>query len=445
MTPVNQTRKKAEVIWSKGVKAVDPRTLVAQFVRSDASLQSVLSESTRILVVGAGKASASMALGLEQEIKPFLSKTVGILNVPEANYPNLEKIKLNLARPAGMNQPTAKAVEGSKSMLQLAQNAEEGDLLIALISGGGSALMPLPSSGVSLEDKQKVTSLLSASSASINELNCVRKHLSQIKGGRLAHVFLEAIQGKGKIVTLILSDVIEDKLDVIASGPTVNDPTTFKDALNILEKHLLLDKVPTSILKHLQMGVAGNILDTPKALPAGIRNIVLGNNALALDAAADQASQLGYQVINLGSCMEGDTAGVALIHASIARSVVKYDQPCQPPICVLSGGETTVNLGENPGKGGRNQEMALAFLCALKDHNLEGITFLAAGTDGEDGPTDAAGAFADASTLKQSGNMIASDFLARHDAYHYFKNAGSLYQPGPTGTNVMDLRVLIVE
>ncbi|NBY00495.1 MAG: DUF4147 domain-containing protein, partial [Planctomycetes bacterium] len=164
MTPVNQTRKKAEVIWSKGVKAVDPRTLVAQFVRSDASLQSVLSESTRILVVGAGKASASMALGLEQEIKPFLSKTVGILNVPEANYPNLEKIKLNLARPAGMNQPTAKAVEGSKSMLQLAQNAEEGDLLIALISGGGSALMPLPSSGVSLEDKQKVTSLLSASS-----------------------------------------------------------------------------------------------------------------------------------------------------------------------------------------------------------------------------------------------------------------------------------------
>jgi glycerate-2-kinase len=200
-----------------------------------------------------------------------------------------------------MNQPTAKAVEGSKSMLQLAQNAEEGDLLIALISGGGSALMPLPSSGVSLEDKQKVTSLLSASSASINELNCVRKHLSQIKGGRLAHVFLEAIQGKGKIVTLILSDVIEDKLDVIASGPTVNDPTTFKDALNILEKHLLLDKVPTSILKHLQMGVAGNILDTPKALPAGIRNIVLGNNALALDAAADQASQLGYQVINLRS------------------------------------------------------------------------------------------------------------------------------------------------
>jgi len=445
MKPSTQSRKKLEVIWSKGVKAVDPRDLVAHFVQSDASFQSVLSEAASVLVVGGGKATAAMALGLEQEIKPFLSKTVGILNVPEANYPKLEKIKLNLARPAGMNQPTAKAVEGSKSMIQLAQEAKEGDLLLALISGGGSALMPLPCSGVSLEDKQKVTSLLSGTSASINELNCVRKHLSQIKGGRLAQAFLEATQGKGKIVTLILSDVIEDKLDVIGSGPTVNDPTTFKDAFSILEKHLLLDKTPASILQHLQSGIAGKISDTPKDLPASIRNKVLGNNALALDAAANQARQLGYQVINLGSCMEGDTAGLASIHASIARSILKYDQPSQAPVCILSGGETTVNLGQNPGKGGRNQEMALAFLCALKDHNLDRITFLAAGTDGEDGPTDAAGAFADSNTIKQSGTMNASDFLARHDAYYYFKTAGSLFQPGPTGTNVMDLRVLIVE
>lgn len=445
MKPSTQSRKKLEVIWAKGVKAVDPRVLVAQFVQSDASFQSVLRESARILVVGGGKASAAMALGLEQEIKPFLSKTVGILNVPEANHPKLEKICLNQARPAGMNRPTAKAVEGSNLMLELVQEAKEGDLLIALISGGGSALMPLPSLGVSLEDKQKVTSLLSASSASINELNCVRKHLSQIKGGRLAQAFLEATHGKGKIVTLILSDVIEDKLDVIGSGPTVNDPTTFNDAFNILQKHLLLDKAPASILQHLQLGIAGRFSDTPKDLPASIRNKVLGNNALALDAAADQASQLGYQVINLGSCMEGDTAGLASFHASIARSILKYDQPSQAPVCILSGGETTVNLGQNPGKGGRNQEMALAFLCALKDHDLKRITFLAAGTDGEDGPTDAAGAFADSNTLKQSGTMNASEYLARHDAYHYFKNAGSLFQPGPTGTNVMDLRVLIVE
>lgn len=445
MNPASQIRKKAEVIWSKGVKAVDPRALVAQFVQSDASFQSVLNGAARVLVVGGGKAAAAMALGLEQEIMPFLSKTVGILNVPEANYPKLEKIRLNQARPAGMNQPTAKAVEGSISMLQLAQDAKEGDLLIALISGGGSALMPLPSPGVSLEDKQKITSLLSASAASINELNCVRKHLSQIKGGRLAQAFLKATKGKGKIVTLILSDVIEDRLDVIGSGPTVNDPTTFKDAFSILEKHLLLDKTPTSILQHLQFGIAGGISDTPKDLPASIQNKVLGNNALALETAANQARQFGYQVINLGSCLEGDTAGLALFHASIARSILNYDQPCQPPVCILSGGETTVNLGVNPGKGGRNQEMALAFLCALKDYPLDRITFLAAGTDGEDGPTDAAGAFADSETLRRSGTMNASDFLARHDAYHYFKAAGSLYQPGPTGTNVMDLRVLIVE
>jgi len=445
MNPTIQTRKKAEVIWRKGVKAVDPRELVSQFVRSDASFQSVLSDAVRILVVGGGKASAAMALGFEQEIKPFLSKTVGILNVPEANYPKLEKIRLNLARPAGMNQPTAKAVEGSKSMRQLAQDAKEGDLLIALISGGGSALMPLPSLGVSLEDKQKITSLLASFAVSINELNCVRKHLSQIKGGRLAQTFLEATQGKGKIFTLILSDVIEDRLDVIGSGPTVNDPTTFQDAFSILEKYHLLDKTPASIIQHLQSGIAERISDTPKDLPTSIRNKVLGNNALALDAAANQAKQFGYQVINLGSCMEGDTAGLALFHASIARSLLKYNQPSQPPVCILSGGETTVNLGENPGKGGRNQEMALAFLCALKDYHLDRIAFLAAGTDGEDGPTDAAGAFVDSETLKQSGTMNSFDFLARHDAYHYFKSAGSLFQPGPTGTNVMDLRVLLVD
>lgn len=445
MSPTIQTRKKAEVIWRKGVKAVDPRGLVAQFVRLDASFQSVLNRASRILVVGGGKASAAMAIGLEQEIKPFLSKTVGILNVPEANYPKLEKIRLNQARPAGMNQPTVKAVEGSISMLQLAQDAKEGDLLIALISGGGSALMPLPSPGISLEDKQKITSLLSASAASINELNCVRKHLSQIKGGRLAQTFLEATKGKGQIVTLILSDVIEDRLDVIGSGPTVNDPTTFKEAFSILEKYLLLDKAPASVINHLQFGIAGRISDTPKDLPASIQNKVLGNNALALDAAANQARQFGYQVINLGSCMDGDTAELALFHASIARSLLKYNQPAPPPVCILSGGETTVNLGVNPGKGGRNQEMALAFLCSLKNRPLHRITFLAAGTDGEDGPTDAAGAFADSDTLRQSGPMDASDYLARHDAYHYFKTSGSLFQPGPTGTNVMDLRVLIIE
>ena len=445
MNPVNHMREKLEVIWSQGVKAVDPRELVAQLVRSDASFRSALSDATRILVVGGGKAAAAMALGLEQEINPFLSKIVGILNVPEANYPKLEKIKLNHARPAGMNQPTAKAVEGSKLMHQFAQDAKEGDLLIALISGGGSALMPLPSPGVALEDKQKITSLLASSAASINELNCVRKHLSQIKGGRLAQTFLEATHGKGKIITLILSDVIEDRLDVIGSGPTVNDPTTFKDAYSILEKYHLLDKTPESLIKHLQSGIAERISDTPKDLPTSIRNKVLGNNALALDVAARQASQFGYQVINLGSCMEGDTAGLALIHASIARSILKYDQPSKPPICIISGGETTVNLGANPGKGGRNQEMALAFFCALKDYDLERIAFLAAGTDGEDGPTDAAGAFVDSETLKQSGTMNSSEYLARHDAYHFFKSAGSLFQPGPTGTNVMDLRVLLVD
>ncbi|MEY4613439.1 MAG: hypothetical protein RL179_1412 [Planctomycetota bacterium] len=444
MNPLQKLRMESESIWRKGVMAVDPSGLVVRFVNSDPGFQLHLKNSERILIVGAGKASAAMGLGLEQQIKHFLPKAHGILNVPEANYPNLQKIKLNLARPLGMNQPTAKAVEGSKLMLQLAKGAREGDLLIALISGGGSALMPLPSEGVSLEDKQKVTSILSSCSASINELNCVRKHLSQIKGGRLAQAFLEATNGKGNIYSLILSDVIEDKLDVIGSGPTVNDPTTFKDAITILEKYQLIQSVPDSVLRHLKKGLEGEILETPKDLPGDIKNIVLGNNALALESAAIHAEHLGYHVINLGSCMEGDTAALAIFHASIARSILKYGQPVKPPVCILSGGETTVNLGKNPGKGGRNQEMALAFLCALKEQGLERITFLAGGSDGEDGPSDAAGAFADGNTLQQSGSMNASDYLTRHDAYHYFKNSNSLFQPGPTGTNVMDLRVLLV-
>ncbi len=450
MNLTNNRRKNAESIWRKGVTAVDPSALVDSFARSNPSFLSLVSSASSILVVGAGKAGAAMASGLEQGISPFLSKITGLLNVPEASYPPLQKIILNLARPAGMNQPTPKAVEGSLQMLSLAENAKPNDLLIALISGGGSALLPLPVGSISLLDKQIVTSLLSASPASINELNCVRKHLSQIKGGRLAQAFLNATKNKANIVSLILSDVIEDRLDVIASGPTVADPSTFQDAIAVFERHNLLNKIPETVLNHLKSGVAGEVAETPKDLPLNIQNHILGNNALALESAAIEAKKLGYQVINLGSCLEGETEPLAIFHASIVKSIMRYGQPIKPPVCILSGGETTVKLGNNPGKGGRNQQMALAFLGALSNFGFENqalnnITFLPAGTDGEDGPTDAAGAFVDSQTLLKSGSMNIKDYLLGHNAYQYFENSDSLFKPGPTGTNVMDLRVLLVD
>jgi hydroxypyruvate reductase/glycerate 2-kinase len=323
----------------------------------------------------------------------------------------------------------------------LLPGAGPDDVALCLISGGGSALLPAPAEGITLEDKQQVTRLLHACGATINEMNCVRKHLSASKGGRLAQAFA----GRA-LYSLIISDVVGDPLDVIASGPTAADPTTFADALAVLRKFNLLEQTPVSVRQRLEAGAAGQCPETLKEIPGRIHNRVIGNNARALAAAAAEATRLGYPVLNLGAFIEGETREVAVALAGLVRSIRADRQPLAPPVCILSGGETTVTLAANHGLGGRNQEFVLAAVVKLGREGLRDLVILSGGTDGEDGPTDAAGALADAETLARAASqgLDPAGFLARNDAYHFFDATDDLLQTGLTRTNVMDVRVILV-
>src|SRR5262249_42287286 len=266
----------------------------------------------------------------------------------------LRRIRLHAARPDASNHPTAEGVHGALRILDLVATAGPGDVVLCLLSGGGSALLPAPVEGVTLEDKQQVTRLLHACGATINEMNCVRKHLSRMKGGGLARAC------RGPLFSLIISDVIGDPLDVIASGPTAADPTTFADALAVMDRYRLSDRVPAAVVDHLRRGAAGELPETLKVLPAHVHNRVIGNNARSLAAAGRAAAALGYPVLNLGSFIEGETRPVATAFAGLVRAVREQGVPLVPPACLLSGGETTVTLGEEHGRGGRNQEFVLA-------------------------------------------------------------------------------------
>jgi glycerate 2-kinase len=435
-------REHARAIWQAAVAAVDPFTLVREaLAHPDGALRMLLAGPGRVLVVGAGKAGAAMAAGVEAALADRLDRVRGVVNVPANSVRPLKAIRLHAARPAGSNQPTAKGVEGAQAMLDLAAEAGPGDIGLCLLSGGGSALLPAPVEGTTLEEKQQVTRLLHACGATIDEMNCVRKHLSSIKGGRLAGAF-----GRCPLFSLILSDVVGDPLDVIASGPTSPDPTTFADALGVLERYHLIEQVPPAILTHLERGRDGQVAETPKELPENVHNRVLGNNARALAAARQKAESLGYPVLNLGSFLEGETRQAAIVLAGIVRSVRADGQPAPPPLCILSGGETTVTLGDDHGRGGRNQEFVLAALAKLGDKGLDRVVLLSGGTDGEDGPTDAAGAVGDADTLRRAARagLAPTRFLERHDAYTFFEATGDLLKTGLTQTNVMDVRVLLV-
>ncbi|MDW8223850.1 MAG: DUF4147 domain-containing protein [Gemmatales bacterium] len=446
-----QARQQAEAIWRAGVQAVQPRYCVPQFLRQRVEQGDPRFDFSRyrnILVVGAGKAGAAMSAALEEalvELGVDLDRVHGWVNVPSETVRPLRRLHLHPARPMGINEPTAEALHGAERILELVKSAGPEDLLICLISGGGSALLPLPAEGISLAEKQQVVRLLLRCGATIQEMNAVRKHISRIKGGRLVQHF----RGRA-CLTLIISDVIGDPLDVIASGPTAPDPTTFADAWAVLEKYRLVDQVPASVREYLQRGLRGEIEETPKTLlteatgQPRVFHFILANNRQALEAAAQHAAQLGFEVWSLGPYIEGETSQVA---QELAQQARQWQQRAQRPLCVLSGGETTVTLPPHHGKGGRNQEFALAFLQELSQDGLVGLTLLAAGTDGEDGPTDAAGAFADADALQraQELHLHPADYLRRHDAYYFFHQIDALFRPGLTETNVMDLRVLLIE
>jgi hydroxypyruvate reductase/glycerate 2-kinase len=439
---MNPLREHARSIWQAAVDAVRPERLIGPALAAcEAPLPAALERARRVLVVGAGKAGAAMSAAVEDALAGRLDRVCGLVNVPAGSVRPLRAIRLHAARPDASNEPTAEGVAGTQEILRLVAGAGPEDLVLCLLSGGGSALLPAPVEGVSLEDKQRVTRLLHACGATINEMNAVRKHLSRIKGGRLA----QACRA-GALVSLILSDVIGDPLDVIASGPTAPDPTTFAEALAVLDRYRLTERVPPAVLDHLRRGATGEVPETPKGLPPRVRNEILGNNARALAAAERRASELGYRVLNLGSYLEGETRQVAVALAGVARSARADGVPHPPPLCLLSGGETTVTLAEGHGLGGRNQEFVLAAALKLGKAGLRGAVVLSGGTDGEDGPTEAAGAVADEQTLARAERLGLSpaDFLVRSDAYHFFRQTGDLLITGLTQTNVMDVRVILL-
>jgi len=444
-------RDHARLIWQAAVDAVRPEDLVpAALADSSLGLLHAVASPRQILVVGAGKAGAAMAAAVEKVLAHDLDRLEGFVNVPAETVRPLQAIRLHAARPAGTNQPTAAGVAGAEKILDLVSRAGPDDVCLCLLSGGGSALLPYPVAGVILEDKQQVTRLLHACGATINEMNAVRKHLSRIKGGQLARAFT----GRA-LFSLIISDVIGDPLDVIASGPTAADPSTFAEALAILQKYGLIspgpgndktEQVPASVVRYLEEGAAGRRPETLKVLPPHVRNIVIGNNAKALSAAKRKAEALGYRVLNLGPYVEGETRHVALALAAIVRSIQRDREPVAPPACLLSGGETTVTLAPDHGLGGRNQEFVLAAAIKLGQEGLRKTVVLSGGTDGEDGPTDAAGAVVDAQTLHRAAalGLVPDDFLRWNDAYHFFAATGDLLKTGLTETNVMDIRVMLV-
>jgi hydroxypyruvate reductase/glycerate 2-kinase len=435
-------RDQARAIWQAAVAAARPYDLIRLALADPAlGLRPLVQSAQRIIVVGAGKASGAMSAALEDTLGSDLGRLGGLVNVPDTCVLPLRRIQLHAARPAASNEPTAAGVAGARRILDLVGSAGPDDLVLCLLSGGGSALLPLPVSGVTLEDKQKVTGLLHACGATINEMNAVRKHLSGIKGGRLAEHF----RGRA-LVGLIISDVIGDPLDVIASGPTAPDPTTFGDALAVFDKYQLSMRVPPAVLAYLRQGAAGRLPETPKTLPASVANHIIGNNVKSLAAARARAEEMGYRVLNLGSYIEGETQSVGVAMAGIVGDVREQGQPVAPPVCVLSGGETTVTLTPDHGLGGRNQEFVLAVTAKLGREGMENVVVLSGGTDGEDGPTDAAGAVADRDTLPKAAalGLGPAGFLARHDAYHFFEATGDLLKTGLTQTNVMDVRVIMV-
>lgn len=447
MTSERSSRSKALRIWKAGVAAVNAGRLVerALHVRGR-SLQVAgrefdLSGISRIGVVGAGKASAAMAEALERTLGEQVLceySVSGFVNVPQADVRPLARVTLQAARSTAANEPTAEGVRATERILSFAGELTSDDLLICLISGGGSALLPAPAGAVTLDDKRRVTRLLHASGANIHEVNTVRKHLSDVKGGRLAQAT------KARVVGLLVSDVVDDDMAVIASGPTAVDKTTYSDALSVLSRHKLISRAPGRVVNHLRKGVRGDFSETLKRRSARVSNCVIGNNETALAEMVREATSLGYNVVNLGSCIEGDSRELGVFLAGVARGTQAQSGR---PVCILSGGETTVRLGARPGKGGRNQELVLSALNHLREDMKPSITILSGGTDGEDGPTDAAGAVADAGVLRKSIRLglTPTDYLDGNDSYNFFDQSGGLIRTGRTHTNVMDLRVILID
>ncbi|RLE79680.1 MAG: glycerate kinase [Thermoprotei archaeon] len=434
-----RARKVALTLVLEGIEAADPLVAIKRFFEKEGNELVIKKVKGDVYVVGAGKATGGMAKAVEEVLGDRIK--AGIIAVPEelVNDVKLSKIKV-----LGSTHPKAseKSVRAGKEIVNLVKNASEEDLVIALFSGGGSALVEYPVSGVSIEDIGEVSIALMNAGADIFELNTVRKHLSLFKGGWLAkHA------SPSSMLCLMISDVVGDRMDTIASGPTVPDPTTFKDALKVLKKYKLYDKAPRSVISYIEKGVKNEVPETPKPgdpIFKRVINRVVASNIISLNSMRRKASELGYNALILTSMLEGEAREVGKVIAGIAKEVKASGNPIPPPAVILAGGETTVTV-RGKGRGGRNQELALS--AALTIENLEGIAIASVGSDGRDGPTDAAGAIVDGTTaiIAKKRGLDPYIFLAENNSYEFFKAVGGHVTTGYTGTNVNDLIVIVVE
>ncbi|TVR59515.1 MAG: glycerate kinase [Spirochaetaceae bacterium] len=445
----------ARKIAEAALKRVDPVRMITDCLSLTADTLNIKTETQelsfdlstfeRIVVLGAGKAGASMALGVEQVLGDRIDQ--GLIVVKYEHVRELERIEI---AEAGHPVPDQNGVAATGRLVELAESADEKTLCLMLISGGGSALLTLPMKTddieVTLEDTQRTTELLLEAGTPIQDINCIRKHISAVTGGRFCRSLHPAT-----VVSLILSDVVGDELESIASGVTSPDPTSFDDAWEIAEKYKIADKLPDRVRTVLEDGRSGRIPETPKPgddIFDRVHNVLIGTNALALEAARRAAEELGFNTLVLTSQLTGEAREIAKVFSGVAKDLVRLGSPVARPACFLAGGETTVTL-HGAGKGGRNQEMALAFLAevAARPNAYRGVTFLSAATDGTDGPTDAAGAFASVEVVEASvaAGLSIRRYLAENDSYHFFGKIDGLYKTGPTNTNVCDLQIVLVE
>jgi len=441
---LNKLRKDAISLFHTGINAASPSSLIPDNILLEKSILTIsdiigtsklfdLKNYKRITVIGAGKASIAMAYEVERILDDNIDEGLVV-----TKYNFRSQLKRIQSLKASHPLPDKNGIEASKKIIEICKNANEDDLIINLISGGASSLLPYRADNITLEDKIKTTEILLRAGATIQELNTVRKHISAIKGGLLAKYVYPAT-----MINLIISDVIGDQLDVIGSGFTVPDPTTFEDSWNVMIKYKMEDKIPHSVKSYLLDGMEGKVPETPKPgnpLFNKVYNLIIGNNELALSAIKTAAEEKGYYAKIISATLEGEAKVTSKFIAQLAK---EYSLSVEKPVCLIFGGETTVTVTGN-GKGGRNQEFCLSF--AIEIDGIKNITFLSGGTDGYDGQTEAAGAICNGKTIeiaKELG-LDAMKFLNNNDSYNFFNKLDDLIITGSTNTNVMDIQVLII-
>ncbi len=433
-------KEKLKRIFTDALRSVNSAILVKEHM-NNVQREFDRGKFNNLLVIGFGKASYQMACAVEEVVgSGLITESVVITKYGHARKDVTATEDDELCRikvfEAGHPIPDENGIIAAEQVIDLIKDADDRTLVLCLISGGGSALFVKPYAGISLKDKQKVTELIMNAGADITELNSVRKHISMVKGGRLAEIAYPA-----GVTSLIISDVIGDILDVIASGPTSPDNTSFSDALSVVSKYDLTNKVPGSVLDLLNKGREGLIPETPGVEDPvfnKVDNIIIGNIQMAIEAARDAAEISGFSAEILSSEIKGEARDVGKWLAEKAKGIKAKRK------CLLSGGETTVTV-KGRGRGGRNTELALSF--AMEIEGLEGISMLSGGTDGNDGMTDAAGAIVDGRTVKRARELGLDPewYLDNNDSYNFFRQTGSLLITGPTGTNVMDLQIILIE